>query len=89
MYGIKYGVKITKKEIQEQAIKNAEKSWNCTEVQESLKKSRLKCDKLEKLERQKDEIKLVDDKIRVINWLNNCLETEFRVFIKKIEDQHV
>lgn len=66
-----------KKEQQEQAISNANRRWNSTEVQQSLKKSHDKCTKLEKGEQQKDQARLARAKIQLIKWLNDCLEAEY------------
>ncbi len=88
MYSIKYGVRVSEgyinstffqvnEEIKEQAIKNAEKRWNNKEVQNSLERSRQKCKKVEEAEKKRDEIKLAGSKIRVTQWLNDCLKAEY------------
>ena len=58
-----------RKEIREQAIKDAELAWSSQEVQDSLERNRQECKKLEESESKNNDIKLVDTKLKIVQWV--------------------
>lgn len=56
-------------DIKKQAIKDAQESWKSPEVQDSLERSYQECKKLEESESKKNDIKLVDTKLKIVQWV--------------------
>lgn len=77
-----------RKEIREQAIKDAQESWETTEVKNSLKRSHEQCSKLEGQELRDDYVNLTGVKARVKNWLlKECRKRSENEDLKKQLEQ--
>lgn len=58
-------------------ISKAQESWDAMQGSSSMERSRKACRRLEESEHRKDEKKLVGAKLKVIKWLNDCLQAEY------------